>query len=299
MSSNNNHSHAPVNSLSRLLIAIFINSGIVIFEIILGVITGSMALISDAIHNISYISAMTLGFWSEKIAKKPANTKKTYGYKKIEFVTAFANSIILSVAIIFVFYEAVMRFFEPVEVQSTTMFFVALIALVGNGIATLVLQKTAGENFNLKAVWLHSLQDALLSLGVVIASIIIYFTNWNFVDPLVSIIICLFIAREIYKIITHTVNALLDSVPEGIDFKAVKNEILKNKNVEEVADFHIWQTDSHTKMLSAHLRIASDSNTRTILEAIKKVLHDKFEIEHTTLQIISFDKPILNYNHCN
>ena len=299
MSSDHSHSHAPVNSLSRLLVAILINGGIVIFEIILGVITRSMALISDAIHNISDISAMILGFWSEKIAKKPGNTKKTYGYKKIEFITAFANSIILSVAIIFVFYEAVMRFLEPVEVQSKTMFFVALIALAGNSLATLVLQKTAGGNFNLKAVWLHSLQDALLSLGVVIASIIIYFTNWNFVDPLGSIIICLFIAREIYKIITHTINALLDSVPEGIDFKAVKKEILKNENVEEVADLHIWQTDSHTKMLSAHLRITSDSNTRTILEAIKKVLHDKFEIEHTTLQMVSNDAPRLNCQHCN
>ena len=299
MSSDHNHSRFQVNSLSRLLIAIFINSGIVIFEIILGVITGSMALISDAIHNISDISAMILGFWSEKIAKKPANKKKTYGYKKIEFVTAFANSIVLSVAIVFVFYEAVMRFFEPVEVQSKTMFFVALIALVGNSVATLVLQKTASENFNLKVVWLRSLQDTLLSLGVVVVSIIIYFTNWNFFDPLVSIIICLFIAREIYKIISHTVNALLDSLPEGIDFNEVKNEILKNKDVKEVADLHIWQTDSHTKMLSTHLRVVPESNTKTILEALKNVLHDKFEIEHTTLQIIPFDEPFSNCNHCN
>lgn len=294
-----NHVHPPINSLSRLLAAIFINGGIVVFEIILGLITGSMALVSDAVHNISDISAMILGFWSEKIAEKPIDSKKTYGYKKIEFITAFANSIFLSVAIIFVFYEAVIRFFHPVEVHSKGMFYVALIALIGNSIATLILRKTADENFNLKAVWLHSLQDALMSLGVVIASIIIYFTGWNFIDPLVSILICLFISGEIYKIISHAINALLDSVPDDLDFNQIKSEILKNNNIKEVADLHIWQTDSHTKMLSAHLRISSDCNALTILETVKILLHDKFDIEHTTLQIVAFDEPYLNCKHCN
>ena len=295
----NNHSHPQVNSLSRLLVAIFINSGIVIFEIILGVITGSMALVSDAVHNISDISAMVLGFWSEKISKRPANKQKTYGYKKIEFITAFANSLFLSVAIIFVFYEAVMRFFQPVVVASDKMFFVALIALIGNSIATIILQKTANQNFNLKAVWLHSLQDALLSLGVVIASVIIYFTEWNIVDPLVSIIICLLIAREIYKIFSQTVNALLDSVPEGIDFNEVKSEILKNKNIKEIADLHIWQASSHDKILSAHLRILPDANAQKIIESVKNILHEKYDIDHTTLQIVSFNEPLANCTHCN
>ncbi len=293
-----NHNHPPVNSLLRLFFAIVINSTIVVFEIILGVITGSMALISDAVHNVSDISAMILGFWSEKIAKRPANHKKTYGYKKIEFVTAFANSILLSVAIIYVFYEAVMRFFNPVEVQSQTMFYVALIALSGNTIATLILQKTADQNFNLKAVWLHSLQDALLSLGVVIASAIIYFTGWNFIDPALSIIICLFIAREIYKIITKTINALLDSVPENIDFENVKKDLLKIKEIKIVNDLHIWQTGSHNRMLSAHLQ-SEKSDTVNIIKRAQKMLNDKYKIQHSTLQILPLDSDLTNCNHCN
>lgn len=294
------HDHSPElpNSLSHLLFAIFINSGIVIFEIVLGVITGSMALVSDAIHNISDISAMILGFWSEKIAKRPATNQKTYGYKKIEFITAFANSLFLSVAIIYVLYEAIMRFWNPVEVQSKTMFFVALIALAGNSVATLILQKTADQNFNLKAVWLHSLQDALLSFGVVIASIIIYFTDWNIVDPIISIVICIFIARAIYKIISHAINALLDSVPNGINFEEVKTEILKIKNIKEVADLHIWQTDSHNIMLSAHLLIAKEDAVN-VIKITKKMLHDQYNIEHTTLQVLPIGEKLANCNHCN
>jgi len=292
------HSHNSPNSLKRLLAAILINGSIVIFEIVLGIITGSMALVSDAVHNLSDISAMILGFWSEKIAKKPANNQKTYGYKKIEFVSAFANSILLSVAIAFVFYEATMRFFSPVEVHGKGMFFVALIALVGNSVATLILQKTADQNFNLKAVWLHSLQDALLSLGVVIASIIIYFTDWNIVDPIISVVICIFIAREIYKIISHATNALLDSVPNDIDFEEVKTEILKIKNIEEVADLHIWQTDSHQKMLSAHL-LTTQEDAMNVISTTQKMLHDKYEIEHTTLQVLPIGEKLANCNHCN
>ena len=296
---NHAHPHPQVNSLSRLLSAILINGGIVIFEIVLGVITGSMALVSDAVHNISDISAMILGYWSEKVSQKPATTSKTYGYKKIEFITAFANSIILSIAILFIFYESVLRLLQPVVVESTTMFWVALVALGGNSIATLILTKSSQKNFNLKAVWLHSLQDALLSLGVVVGAVIIHFTGWSIVDPILSIVIGIFITKEIYKIISHTINALLDSVPDGIDFYEVKKEILKISGVEKVEDLHIWQSDSHTKMLSAHIKSTDKITNQKIIESAKKMLHDKFDIKHTTLQVVSVEEPFANCNHCN
>ena len=296
---NYTHEHPQVNSLPRLLWAIGINTIMVLFEITLGVLTGSMALISDAIHNFSDISAMVLGYWSEKVSQKPVTTSKTYGYKKIEFITAFANSIILSVAILFVFYESIVRFFQPVVVESTIMFWVALVALVGNSIAALILAKSSQENFNMKAVWLHTLQDALLSLGVVIGAIIIYFTSWSIVDPILSIIIGIFITKEIYKIISHTINALLDSVPDDINFEEVKKEILKIKEVREVADLHIWQIDSYTKMLSTHIKSIDNTANQRIIESAKKMLQDKFGIEHTTLQIVACDSTLSNCNHCN
>lgn len=300
----NDHSDNSTNSLSRLLSAIFINSGIVIFEIAFGVVTGSMALVSDAVHNLSDISAMILGFWSEKVAKKPATNQKTFGYKKIEFITAFANSIFLSVTIAFILYEAVTRLWSPIEVQSNTMFFVAVIALIGNSVATFILQKTADQNFNLKAVWLHSLQDALISLGVVVAAIIIYFTEWNIIDPIISIMICIFIAREIYKIISQAINALLDSVPNDIDFELVKQDILKIENVEKVTDLHIWQTGSEDRFLSTHIIIKEMAGTERIkiLAKIMSLLKETYHIKHPTLQMVSEQeiKEIeLKCDHCN
>ena len=297
---NHTHKHSHVNSLSHLLWAIGINTIMVLFEITLGVLTGSLALISDAIHNFSDISAMILGYWSEKVSQKPATTSKTYGYKKIEFITAFANSIILSITLLFVFYESVLRLIHPVPVESFIMFFVALIALIGNSIAAFILAKSSQENFNMKAVWLHSLQDALLSLGVVVGAIIIYFTEWNIVDPLLSIIIVFFIVREIYKIITKTINVLLDSVPDNIAFEEVKTTLTKIKGVKSVSDLHIWQEDSHHIILSAHLLLASKNNPYVIIKTAQNILNKKYNITHTTLQMLDKkEKESLNCLHCN
>ena len=294
------HSHAPIDSLGRLVIAIVINSGIVVFEIVFGIITGSVALISDAVHNLSDISAMILGYIAEKIARRPTNARKTYGYHKIEFIIAFANAILLAIAIGFVFFEALERLLNPVEVGSQSMFYVALVALIGNSLATLILQKVSTQNFNLKAVWLHSLQDALLSLGVLIASIIIHFTQWNFIDPLISIFIALFIAKEIYKIGRATVNALLDAVPENLDFEEIKKDLLNLENVKKVNDLHIWQSGSHKVMLSAHLRAEKDADNQDIIRKAQHMLCDTYKIEHTTLQVIPFGvKDFLHCNHCN
>ena len=199
-----------------------INGGIVAFEMVFGLMIQSMALISDAVHNLSDIAAMIFSYWAEKVSHRPANTTKTYGYRKIEFIAAFVNSIVLSVVIAFVFWETLKRFTAPPEIPGKEMLWVAVVAFVGNGAATLLLQKISARNFNMKSAWLHSLQDALFSLGVIVGALLITFFGWRLVDPLISLAICIVIAREIYKIVRQAVNSLMDAVPPGIDFIQVR-----------------------------------------------------------------------------
>lgn len=296
-----NHKQGQPSSLKNLVFAMVINGGIVVFEMVYGVLIQSMALISDAVHNLSDIAAMLLSYWAEKIARRPANTAKTYGYRKIEFIAAFVNSIGLSVVIAFVFWETLKRFTAPAEVPGKEMLWVAIVAFVGNGAATLLLQKISARNINMKSAWLHSLQDSLFSLGVIVGALLILFFGWSLVDPILSLVICLVIAREIYKIVRQAINSLLDAVPPGIDFLQVKNDLLAIPAIAEVNDLHIWQTGTDQKLLSAHLVSGEElPDHEGIIRAIQEMLLHKHGINHATLQILPFSAGDMEHcNHCN
>lgn len=298
---NHKHNNEPPASLKNLLFAMVINGGIVIFEMIFGLIIQSMALISDAVHNLSDIAAMGFSYWAEQVSRRPANASKTYGYRKIEFIAAFVNSIVLSVVIAFVFWETLKRLMSPPEIPGQAMLWVAVVAFVGNGAATLLLQKISVRNFNMKSAWLHSLQDALFSLGVIVGALLITFFGWRLVDPLISLAICIVIAREIYKIVRQTVNALLDAVPPDIDYAEVRNDLLAIPTVGEVNDLHIWQTGAAQKLLSAHLRMTEEaSNSEMIIRTAQEMLLHRYGINHTTLQILPGSAGELEHcNHCN
>ena len=296
-----NHHHDQPASLKNLIFAIVINGGIVIFEMIFGLMIQSMALISDAVHNLSDVAAMLFSYWAEKVSRRPANMEKTYGYHKVEFIAAFVNSIALSVAIAFILWEAIGRLTAPPAIPGKEMLWVAVIAFVGNGAATILLQKISTQNFNMRSVWLHSLQDALFSLGVIVGALLIMFFGWHVIDPLISIAISLFIAREIYKIVRQTVNSLLDAVPPGIDFIQVRDDLLAIPAVAEVNDLHIWQTGADQKLLSAHLRMTEEaSDSETIIRTAQEMLLHKYGINHTTLQILPFSAGEMEHcSHCN
>jgi cobalt-zinc-cadmium efflux system protein len=278
-----------------------INGGIVAFEMFFGLMIQSMALISDAVHNLSDIAAMIFSYWAEKISRRPANATKTYGYRKMGFIAAFVNSIVLSVVIAFVFWETLKRFTAPMEIPGKEMLWVAVVAFVGNGAATLLLQKISARNFNMKSAWLHSLQDALFSLGVIVGALLIMFFGWHFVDPLISLAICIVIAREIYKIVRQAINSLLDAVPPGIDFVQVRNDLLAIPAVAEVNDLHIWQTGAEQKLLSAHLQSKGESSdSEAIIRSAQEMLLQKYGINHTTIQILPFSAGEMEHcNHCN
>jgi cobalt-zinc-cadmium efflux system protein len=301
MEHNHNHHHEQPASLKNLFFAIVINGGIVAFEMVFGLMIQSMALISDAVHNLSDIAAMLFSYWAEKVSRRPASSAKTYGYRKIEFIAAFVNSIVLSVVIAFVFWETIKRLTAPLEIPGREMLLVAVVAFVGNSAATLLLQKISARNFNMKSAWLHSLQDALFSLGVIVGALLIMFFGWRLVDPLISLAICIVIAREIYKMVRQTVNSLLDSVPPGIVFMEVRNDLLTLNGVAEVNDLHIWQTGAEQKLLSAHLQMTDElSDNEAIIRSAQEILLKKYGINHTTLQILPFSAGEMEHcSHCN
>jgi len=296
--------HTHPSASKNLVLSIGINTVIVIFEIIFGLLSRSFALITDALHNVADIGSMVLSLWGEKLADKPQTEKKTYGYKRAEILIAFVNGGVLLGVVGFVFVEAIIRLFNPEPVSGMTMLIVAGVALLGNGMATYLLQKGANKNLNLKSAWLHSLQDALFSLGVVVSAAIIYFTGWNWLDPLASIIISVFLFKEIFSILWESVNLLMDSVPADIDFAKVKADLLAIKGVTGVNDLHIWQTGSANRFLSAHMIIGEkDAIERTkILAKVITLLKEKYTINHPTIQMVSQQelKDIgLSCEHCN
>lgn len=296
--------HNYPTTSKNLIWSIGINVIIVIAEVIFGIVARSMALISEALHNFTDIGSMTLSLWGEKLADRPQNEKKTYGYKRAEVIIAFVNGGILLGVSGWVLVESTIRIFHPEQVAGFTMLVVAIVSFVGNGLATYLLQAGADKNLNLKSAWLHSMQDALFSLGVVLAAIIIYFTHWNWVDPIVSIAVSLFLLKEVYEILSESVNMLLDSVPEDLDFEEVKKVLAGFDGVTSINDLHIWQTGSHDRFLSAHMIIDEmDKNNKTkILAKIMELLKEKYNIHHTTLQMVSEQemKEIgLECEHCN
>ena len=288
----------------NIFTAIIINVFITLVEVIIGFAIGSLALISDAVHNFADVGALGLSWWGEKIKKKEPNQQKTFGYKRAEIIIALFNSLILLVVVMFIFYEAIGRIFHPAEIQGNVMIITALVALVGNGIATYLLEKDAHKNLNMKSAWLHSLQDALFSLGVVLGAIIIYLTNWFILDPVISIFLCLYIFKEAYELIKQTVDILMESVPADIDFEKVKTYLEKLPKVIKAHDIHIWQTDSSSRFLSAHLETEDVENgeRNQLLCDIQNMLQKDFKVSHTTIQLVAGNGKNginLKCNHCN
>lgn len=301
--SEHNHQTASKN----LIWSIGINVIIVVFEIIFGILTRSFALIADALHNITDIGSMVLSLWGEKLAEKPQTKKKTYGYKRSEALIAFTNGAVLLGIVGYILVESVIRIFNPEPISSLTMMIVAGVALVGNGLATYLLQKGASSNLNIKSAWLHSMQDALFSLGVVVSAGVIYLTNWFWLDPVVSIIISLYLLKEIYSIISDAIEMILDSVPKDLDFDEVKDSLLAIAGVSAITDLHIWQTGSDNRFLSAHVITEELDNVERALAlaAMTSLLQKMYDIHHATIQLVSKQDIItikesgLESVHCN
>lgn len=279
--------HGAAGGKKGLLLALTITFLMMIAEIIGGLLSNSLALLSDAGHMFTDTLALGLSYIAMKFAEMPATERKTYGFYRLEILAALANGVILILISVYILYEAYLRMRDPEPVQSTLMLVVAGLGLIVNIFGALFLVKHHETNLNIRGAFLHIIGDAVSSVGVIIGGIIIAYTGWNLVDPLLSILIAVGIIVGAAGLVIESVNILLESVPAHLDVGTLAAEIGSLAGVREAYHIHVWTITSGVYALSAHVIIddRSVSSTRTLLDSIRKMLADRFKVQHSTIQL--------------
>ena len=294
----NSHKHS-INYNKAFAIGIFLNVGYVIVEFVYGLIFGSMALIADAGHNLSDVLGLLLAWGASSLATKSSSQKMTYGYRKSTILAAFINSIILMVAVGAITFESVGRFFNPQQITGGNMMIVAGIGVVINTVTALLFMSGSKKDLNIKGAFLHMAADAGISVGVVIAGLLISITNLYWIDPAISLVIVLIITIGTWGLLKESFTMSMDAVPEGIKLSEVKNFLLKQKNVTEVHDIHIWPLSTTETALTAHVMRSSDDSHDEFLTCMSRELHEKFGISHVTIQIEYSELEVDRNKICN
>lgn len=267
-----------------MAIGVVLNVGFVIVEAVFGAISGSLALIADAGHNASDVLGLLLAWGADYLARRPPTRKYTWGLRRTTIYAAFLNAVLLLVACGGILWEAWHRFSQPQQVAGPTMIIVALVGVVINTLTALLFIK-GHHDANIRGAFLHMAADAGISLGVVVAGIAILFTGLAWIDPVVSIVITLVIVVGTWGLFTESVDLALDAVPRGVDIDAVQTALSGLPGVTEVHDLHVWGTSTSETSLTAHLVVSDDADHRMVLAAVQQLLHERFRIVHTTVQI--------------
>ena len=276
----------PQSGKRNLEIALGITIVFFVIELVGGIITNSLALTADAWHMLNDASALAFALVAAWLAERPVDVKKTYGYHRTEILAAFLNSIFLCVVAVFIFYEAIRRFQHPATVESLEMLIIATSGLIANGLCVVVLSKSKSESLNIKGAFLHVLSDTLGSVGAISAGLIMYYTRWYRVDPLISMLIGLLIFYSSSKLIRESMNVLLEGVPYGIDVNAVERRIIELEGVKGVHDLHVWCiTPTRMCIMSAHVVVGKEADKKKLLSDLINMLKEEFGIDHTTIQL--------------
>lgn len=279
------HSHAPADFGRAFLIGIILNTGFVVIEAVYGWISGSMALIADAGHNLSDVLSLILAWGASVAAKRPPSGRFTYGYKSSTILAALANAALLLIAIGAITYETLNRMAEPAPVQGMTMIVVAGIGIAINTGTALMFLRGRHHDINVRGAFLHMAADALVSLGVVLAGFAILFTGAHWIDPAVSLIIVAVIAWGTWGLLKDSVSMSLLAVPKGISEGAVRSYLVGLEGVIEVHDLHIWPMSTTETALTAHLVIPGGHPGDAFLREIAHELEHHHRIGHVTLQV--------------
>ncbi|WP_046175540.1 cation diffusion facilitator family transporter [Domibacillus indicus] len=285
MGHSHDHHHGSSNK-SALKWAFFLVSGFMIVEVIGGILTNSLALLSDAGHMLSDAAALGLSYAAITFGQRAASSKKTYGYKRFEILAAFINGITLIAISAYIFFEAYQRLINPPEVASTGMLIISTIGLIVNIAAAFILMKgDKDENLNVRSAFLHVLGDLLGSVGAILAALLILFFGWGAADTIASILVALLIMISGYRVTKDSIHILMEGVPSNIDAEKVKEKLLSVAEIQNVHDLHIWSITSDFPAISCHLVVKEGEDNQSVLAKAKKLLHDEFELHHVTIQI--------------
>ncbi|KRN28997.1 czcD protein [Lactobacillus selangorensis] len=269
----------------RFLTVTLLNSGITVFEFLGGLFAGSLSLLSDAIHNASDTLAIILSYVADRISQRPQNQQKTYGYKRAQILSAFINAALLLLVSIFLIYGAIKRFAHPVPIKSGPMFYIALFSTLANFGSALLLNAGAKHNLNMKATYLHLLSDTLSSVGVIVGALLIGWFHIYWVDPLISILVSLYIIKEAWEVLGTTIGILMEGSPK-LDYDAIKRDIMALPNVHNVHHLHAWYIDENTVICEMHVNMSDMciSQAEMTYQQINKLLKEKYQIQHVTIQ---------------
>lgn len=281
-----NHSHNHTENKRALMISFLLIGIFMIVEVIGGILTNSLALISDAGHMFSDAFALGLSLFAIKLGERKATSKKTFGYRRFEMIAASINGITLIGISLYIFVEAFRRFTNPFHVESLGMLTISTVGLIINiVVAWILMSGDKDENLNIRSAFLHVIGDLLGSLGAIIAALLIYFFDWGMADPIASIVVAILVLISGWRVTKESFHILMEGVPFNIELESVKNSLLNIPHVLDVHDLHIWSLTSGVPMLICHLTIDEMGDHDEILRLAQNILHDQYEIEHSTLQV--------------
>lgn len=268
-----------------------------IVEVIGGLVTNSLALLSDAGHMLT--DSLSLGFslFAIIIGQKAANSRKTYGYRRFEIFAALVNGMTLIGLAVFILIEAIRRFAEPPEIASTGMLIVAVIGLLVNIAAAFILNRGNDDNLNVKSAFLHVVGDILGSVGAITAALLIIFFGWNLADPIASMIVAVIISISGFRVVRESFNIFMEAAPDDLPTDVVREKLLEIEEVEEVTDLHLWMITSDYPSITCHVIVGDAVDEQVVLRKIQKLFHDEFKLHHMTIQVEKQEEAQLHSGH--
>ncbi len=281
------HHHYRLDKIGRLRAAIILTAVGMVIELIGGFLSNSLALISDAGHMLTHLFALGMSYFAILLAMRPVTKKRTYGFYRAEVLAAFINGIALILITAYLVYEAVLRFISPEKIRVGEMLFVAVIGLVINGVSTTLLARVSGHDLNIRSALLHEIGDMISSVAVVIAGLLIFYTNNYIVDPILSFFICLLIVIWAIRLLVESANILLESTPKHLDIDEMARVIKDGiPGIHEVHHVHAWTIASGMYAMTAHVVIddCHVSRANDLLDKINHLLKERFHVEHTNIQ---------------
>jgi len=287
MGDNHVHIHKHEVKGNNLILSILLNLLITIAQVIGGIISGSLALISDALHNFSDVLSLVFSLVAHKLSRRKASLNNTFGYKRAELIAAFINAITLIIVAFFLIYEASSRLFHPEPIKSGLVIWLALLGIVVNGGSVLLLKEDSEHNLNMKSAYLHLLTDMMASVAVLVGGLLMKFYGWFWVDSIMTLLIASYLIYVSYDLIKSATKMLMLFTPDFIDIKEIVREVHKIQGVNKLHHIHVWHLNDEELHLEAHLDCSEDikmSEFNILLEKIETVLYNEFKINHINIQ---------------
>ncbi len=288
MGHNHSHSHNHDHIRGRnLLLSIGLNILITVAQIIGGLISGSLSLLSDALHNFSDVISLIVSYIADRYAKKAASFDKTFGYKRAEIIAAFVNAATLLIVAIYLIYEAVLRFLDPQEIESGLVIWLALLGILANGFSVLLLRKNSRENMNMRSAYLHLLTDMSASVAVLVGGLLMKYFGWFWVDALLTVMIAVYLIFMGYDLLKSSFKILMLFTPDDIQLEELREAISEAPEIKNVHHMHIWQLNEKEMHLEAHIDFFEDitlSQFDVILDRVEERLFHDFGINHVNIQ---------------